>query len=386
MKHATALIHIAVCSTILQFAGQASGENVSSENVRSPWDEVPRSERMAWSDYPEAVRTAWDAVVTGVKESGRDAFPDLARFTDETDLGSRYLGAAFWMIDEKDGLDTFTPGDPHLLASTRGILPRLLDHNKRHETEALSRGLRYLAKKGDARDVPLFEKYLADPVFLRCQSEFSGDDRGEQFDLFYYLAFPYRILQHRAMGTNIVRGTFDEKLYPNVDPLVPAEGNSYSTNALRFIPSVANTGPQAAYVYAAMEQALHKVWAQNTVKRTEGATVERSGSQEGSPYGMLMGNAPELLTMRVWFDADGEAVCDVDLVKHGIFVPGLRVADSNTLPPSPQKPPLSPAAADTAGHAAILPPSQRLTIPLAFAAGVLAALGALAALRKTHRQ
>ena len=348
MKYANALVHLAVCSAVLSFAGQASGETAASPTVRSPWDEVPRSERMAWSDYPEAVRTAWDAVVTGVQERGRDAFPDLARFTDETELDSGYLGVAFWMIDKWDGLDAFTPGDPHLLASARNILPRLLDHNKRHETEALSKGLLYLAKKGDARDFPLFEKYLADPVFQRCQSEFSGDGQGEQFDLFFYLAFPYRILQHRAAGTNIVRGTFDAKQYPYFNRFAPADGNSYSTNRLHFIPSVVNTGPQAAYVYEALEQAH--------------ALGRRIGCD--SPFSSVTNIAPELLTMRVWFDADGKAVCDVDLAKHGISVPGLSMAAN-------APPPLEPPA--------IAPPARSCPVGLvAIVAGVLVTLFLLA--------
>ena len=360
MKHAKTILLAAASAVVLSLALQASG-----------LDEVLEARRMPWEDTPEAVRAEWNAILKNMGEKGRAAFPELALAMDRSDLGSWYLEYAFTRIAQVDGWDIHTRGDPHLLASARGILPKLLDDDKRYKCNTVRCGLIYLAQKGDARDFPLFEKYMADPVLWKILLDRPPPTPEEDERQKSWLVMPYRILQHRVAGTNIVQGTFEWKWYPYFDNFFPHDSLSYSTNNLRFIPSVANTGPQAAYVYEAMEQAINKMWAQDTVRRAEGETVERRGSLGGSPYRMLTGNAPELLTMRVWFDAKGEAVCDVDLTKHGIFVPGLRTADANV---------------GTSDAVASPPPRRLSALPLAFVTGVLAALGALATLRKKPRQ
>ena len=357
MKHANTTLLAAACAAILSFPPQASG----NENLLD-------TEWRPWSDVPEAERAIWAALFKRMDGKDGGAFPEMTRLMDKTDLGSWYLGLAFMRIDEMDGRNVLAQGDPHLLASVRGILPRLLSHDKRHETRTLTRGIFYLAKKGDSRDFPLFETYLADPVFRQRQSEMSRDDQGEQRDLFAWLSIPYKILQHRVAGTNIVMGAFDRKLYPYFNISLEYDEYSHSTNDLRFIPSVANTGPQAAYVYEAFEQAH--------------ALGRRLGCD--TPYSSVTNIAPELLTMRVWFDADGNAVCDVDLAKYGISVPELSMA---TNAPPPLEPPptavTSGTNAATPAEPSAAPAARSCPVGLAAAvAGILAALILLAVLRR----
>ena len=370
MKHINAILLTVACSVIFSLMHHAFGaDGISDTEMQEAWQNLERS----------------------MTEKGRGSFPEVAKFIEETNLGSHYQKWALLWVIHRDGWDILTPGEPELLAATREVLPRLLDYDKRHESDIIRHGLVYLAQKGDVRDFPLYEKHLTDPAFWQLIAKRPvplSEEKQERVAL--WEAMPYRILQHRVAGTNIVQGAFDWGLYSHFSPLtVPSY--SYSTNWLHFIPSVANTGPQAAYVYAAMEQAIYKTWAQNTVKRTEGEEIERNGSNDDSPYGILTDNAPELLAMRVWFDEEGKAVCDVDLVKYGIFVPGLRMAGSRVPASPPQELQPSSAAADISVADAIEPATappfrSRLTIPLAFGMGVLTAFGMLAALRKNRRQ
>ena len=265
-------------------------------------------------------------------------FPKLIRLIDEADIGSRDMEKLFILAYRFDGLNTVGQGDTALLASVRRTMYRLLDHEKRYEDSTLIHGIMYFAQKGDARDFPFFDEHLADPELQKFDPPLPPKR----------LFFPYRVLQHRVAGTNIVAGILDEGARPNYYGFLEEE---YSANRLRFIPSVANTGPQAVYVYTALEQAV---------------SLAKSPGYD-SAYAIITNTAPELLTMRVWFDADGKAVCDVDLAKYGIFVPGLSTA-TNAPPPLE-----SPLAASSAR-----------SCPVSFAvvvAGVLITLFLLAVLR-----
>ena len=343
MKHAKTILPTAACVVALSLAFQMSRA-----------DNVPERERSPWEGIPEVDRTALNAAFRSMKERGRDAFPELARVMDNWpghSSNSWCLHLAFKRITQVDGFDIQAPGDPHLLASTRNAMTRLQDYGQRHEFNAVRDGLVYLAQKGDSQDFPLFEKYLTDPVLWQLLLDRPPRTPEEMNDLKSWLSMPYRILQQRVAGTNIVRGTFDAKLYPYFNQFLTGDGYSYSTNGLRFIPSVANTGPQAAYVYEALEQAM---------------SLSKSPRHD-SVYAIITNIAPELLTMRVWFDADGNAVCDVDLAKYGISVPGLSTATNAATPAElPAAPPARPC------------PAGRVAV----GAGILAALLLLAAFRR----
>ena len=111
-------------------------------------------------------------------------------------------------------------------------------------------------------------------------------------------------LAARVAGTNIISRSIGER---------------WST----CIPSVANTGPQALYVDAILRQYWENMEEKNVA------------------------NIPdELITIVVWFDEDGNPVCNVDLAKYGLTMPELDVPNrpkgkpkaAAAPPPPPEKP------------------------------------------------
>jgi len=112
----------------------------------------------------------------------------------------------------------------------------------------------YLAVKGDGRDVEILSRH---PNGALAQ-----------------------LLKTRVAGMNI----FDMD-------------SSSGFGLPRFIPSVANTGPQAIYA----REILYRYW-------------EEAGRDSSKI-------PPELLAMAVSFDGDGNPVCSVDLAKYGLSVP-----------------------------------------------------------------
>ena len=74
-------------------------------------------------------------------------------------------------------------------------------------------------------------------------------------------------------------------------------------------PSVTNTGPQALYV----QDILRQYW--------ETIEVEKGGDYNG--YRDSAKIPGELITMVVWFDEDGNPVCNVDLAKYGLTMPEI---------------------------------------------------------------
>ena len=129
----------------------------------------------------------------------------------------------------------------------------------------------FLSYKGDASDLGLVSKYR-------------GNER----------------LATRVAGTNIVEW-FDSAGHPPKD------------NYFHFIPSVTNTGPQALYVRAI----LHRYWETlpEVVRKIDDTRrfIYRDGSKIPA----------ELLTLVVWFDDDGNPVCNVDLAKYGLTMPEI---------------------------------------------------------------
>ena len=370
MKHVQIIPVVAICAVMLSLLPRPSGaEGVTAAD----WREISKI----------------------MVENGRDSYLELAEAMDRIALGSQCLYSTFSWIDQMEGWDMLSPSDPHLLVSTRGILARLLDYDGRYDKfNIVFLGFAYLAKKGDARDFPLFEKYQEDPLRRQLDSKLGHLTPDEKELRALRKAMSYLILQHRVAGTNIVLGgTFNWNVYPHHDALQEPR-DAYSTNDLRFIPSVANTGPQAAYVYAALEQAVKKGLEEADVRFSQRIIVdERDDSYDDSPYAMITNVAPELLTMRVWFDADGKAVCDVDLAKYGISVPGLRMADTNAPTPSlQQNAQPSPAVAtgtdatDTAEPVSAPSPRSWFATLLALGVGMTIALVLLMTLWKKRRQ
>ena len=142
----------------------------------------------------------------------------------------------------------------------------------------------------------------------------------------------------------------------------------WSTNEPPFLPSVANTGPQAVYVYDLLKQALAK-------------------------YGDATNLPPELVTMTVSFDADGKPVCSVDPSKYGLVMPdfpppppAFTHEPAMTEPPPPtNNVPEKTEAPHIAETPDVPPPAQKRSIvPLAVGvgAGIFVALLLWRGLRK----
>jgi len=149
------------------------------------------------------------------------------------------------------------------------------------------------------------------------------------------------------------------------------------------VPSVANTGPQGVYV----QEILHKVW--------ENLEIEIEGhSHLGNPIGRKDGSKipPELLTMVVWFDEDGNPVCNVDLSKYGLSMPVIEPKPTGsdpaslwnkrtvTFPPPSERPPPPPRQDDTQAPVPEEPPPNRLWLYV----GILATLFVAYNMRKRN--
>jgi len=293
---------------------------------------------------------AWGPIGSALREKGRGAIPELAAFlTTNSSASLCYEPALLWAY-RLDGWDMQTAGDREMLSVTHKILSTLLEQNRQYETGATRYGFIYLAQKGDATALPLMEKYLACPL-----------TRTSDYLMTSGIGMPYRILQARVAGTNIVNGLFDSKLYPATPNYF---GDSYMTNRLGFMPSVANTGPQAAYVFKAFCKAIMK-----------------SGNYvDGHPETIVSCIPPEILTMRVWFDKEGKAVTDVDLSKYGVSVPGLGFA-TNAPPIVRAAKPVTDMTTDTRPpHAAS---SRSWVFP---AAGILLSVAAIIAIYFKRRK
>ena len=163
----------------------------------------------------------------------------------------------------RDGRDAASPGHPEALYWARRVL-REKDAN-RYISTVQSAGA-YLAFKGDARDIDL----LSD-----------AEQRG--------------FLNARVAGTNLLNHI--QFVYEKAD-------------WRGCIPSVTNTGPQGRYV----NEILRQYW----------ITLEVQTYVLGPMSYSLRDTSKvpdELITLVVWFDEDGNPVCNVDLAKYGLTMP-----------------------------------------------------------------
>jgi len=146
-------------------------------------------------------------------------------------------------------LELYPPGEAELAIRDDNTGLRTLSESAR------AHALEYLAAKGDER-------------YLEIVNQHDGDYG--------------RLLATRIAGTNIFdSGDFGVQRFWGK----------------MFIPSVANTGPQAVYV----REILYRYWEEH--------------GRESSKF------PQELLTMVVSFDEDNTPVCSVDLAKYGLSVP-----------------------------------------------------------------
>lgn len=179
-------------------------------------------------------------------------------------------------ITKIDGGNMCSTGDKDILEATRKFLTEKIDVP---DWRFVEYSLLYLSQKGDSRDINLLNKYSKLPSKLPIIKNESVDC--------------LRILQTRVSGTNVLEG-LQTRYY------------TWSTNSPPFLPSVANAGPQAVYVYDLLKQALIK-------------------------YGSPTNIPPEILSLTVSLDAQGKPVCSVDPTKYGLKLPTF-VIKKETLP------------------------------------------------------
>jgi len=297
---------------------------------------MARVQRLLMTSVMELPAEQWlaDRAATGYQD-----MPAYKKFLEDKDYPyDNYTYRTLTeLISRIDGSNMRSPGDADIIRLTREFLVSKSDNP---DWRFVDYSLLYLSQKGDTGDIPLLEKYAELPSKL----DFAKNAGLESL----------RILKARVSGTNVLSFSEDRDY-------------CWSTNEPPFLPSVANTGPQAVYVYDLLKQALAK-------------------------YGDATNLPPELVTMAVSFDADGKPVCSVDPAKYGLVMP-----DFPPPPPAftnepamtePQAPANNVPEKTDAPHIAetpAAPPLQKRSVaPLAVGvgAGILAALLLWRGLRK----
>jgi len=222
-----------------------------------------------------------DAHVRGLYETfGADgAWPEIAKFLEENIDSKRHVYRIIMTVsDMANGESISSESDPGALEIMRKVLDTYPDYVGRFTMAGAA--MEYVTWKGDASDIgrlPLVGDKASDNILVN-------------------------ILRTRVAGTNLFDNITIRDEFGNA---VPLSAISSVGGWPPFIPSVANTGPQAVYVYEILKRYSEKT--------------------ESDPYKI----PAELLTMVVWFDADGNPVTNVDLAKYGLSMP--------TLDPKPDK-------------------------------------------------
>jgi len=188
-----------------------------------------------------------------------------------------------WLV-KIDVLDLASCGTPETLELARKMLQS--DDTRLNPYDAGQ----YLMFKGDARDLGIIrgdEKILA-----------SFPEKKKDFDVF---AGDFKeTLAMRVAGTNVIN-------YTPIPKLVDAFW-------INCIPSVTNTGPQGLYVQEILRQYWEKMEVEERVVKW---------SPHPRPFRDKAKIPPEIMTLVVWFDEDGNPVCNVDLAKHGLTMPEI---------------------------------------------------------------
>lgn len=276
------------------------------------------------AQYQEAKRTV-----------GYQDFPAFMRFLEDKELPYNNWSYQLLIsyVSKIDGSNMRSTGDSDMMRLTREFLTV---KSEKPDWQSVALCTIYLSQKGDARDLPLLAKYSTSPSNLDF-AKYAAQDS-------------LRILQARVAGSNLLTNL------PN-----KYDHYCWSTNEPPFLPSVANTGPQAAYVYDLLKQALAK-------------------------YGSATNIPPELATMVVTFGADGKPVSNVDLAQYGLDMPefALPLSPTHDVTNAAAVPPQLNPLPSTVPAASEPQPSRlsRPAIPLAVGTGIIAVLLLWCGLRK----
>ena len=200
--------------------------------------------------------------------SGNDVLPELYKLLEENIRDRSFVGELDSRL--RNASNAHNPG----VASDPGLLKimRKLRDAYANDFRVVTGAITYLVLKGDESDLAK----ISDGISVMCDAVLGARVAGS--NLFVKMSVP---TEYGGIITNML---------PNLVTFRPP-----------FIPSVANTGPQALYVY----EILKRAW-------------ENAGEDESKI-------PAELLTMVVWFDEDGNPVCNVDLAKYGLTMPELDV-------------------------------------------------------------
>ena len=253
--------------------------------------------------YQQAL-SAWRAIDRDLKMSVYLGM--IKENDDDLVFVCRMLG----LCSRDDGRDFTSYGNQEALDWARKVL---------RSEEAFNKGtaVGYLLRKGDARDVDIIGGdvgYLIDDAeifdaigdnaelldIIRRNPEFLDMVKREKnYDTFYNDC--KTLLAMRVAGTNIIN-------------YVQYPGGFWERGWYCCIPSVTNTGPQGLYV----ENILRQYW--------ENMEAETFTFEDGSrPFSFKdRSKIPaEIQTLVVWFDDDGNPVCNVDLAKYGLTMPEI---------------------------------------------------------------
>ena len=238
----------------------------------------------------------------------------------------------------------------------------------------------YLMRKGDARDLDIIggdKKALikddaevlemfkgnADVlnVIRRTPDALDMIRRMQNLDILFS---DYKtILAMRAAGTNIIN-------------YIPISNGFIETRWYGCIPSVTNTGPQGVYV----ENLLRQYW-----ENMETGSFLFEGESRPLSFKDRSKIPAEIQTLVVWFDEDGNPVCNVDLAKYGLTMPEIDVPNRPKGKPKAAAEPLSLTGDDTQrpeAAATMDTPPNRLWLY----AAILSALCACVTLWLVHKK
>ena len=230
-------------------------------------ESMARVQRLLMASIFELPAEQW---LKDMSETGYHDFPAYKKFLQDAPNPNYTFQILLPFICKIDGSNMQSEGDNDIMRLTREFLNVRLD---KPDWQSAAYSLLYLSQKGDAQDLSLLEEYLKLPSKL----SFAKSSARES----------HRILNARVSGTNVLS-------------FLQSRNYCWSTNNPPFLPSVANTGPQAVFVYDLLEQALIK-------------------------YGTPTNIPSEIMTLVISLDAEGKPVCSIDPSKYGLKMPAFEL-------------------------------------------------------------
>jgi hypothetical protein len=219
-----------------------------------------------------AKRQAIEAHIARIySEFGDDALPELYKVLEENIEDGIYVAHIVEMFDD----DAYNP----TVASDAEALKIM-----RKAVDAKGWGKEYLMRKGDTSDLERLPDTTNEIIRYSARAT----------------------LKARVEGVNVMRF------------LGVGKGAGVREIEPYFMPSAANLGPQAVYVC----EILRRYWQdQLKIPVLTRETVRYYGEQSEQTVSKM---PEELLKIVVWFDEEGNPVCNIDLSKYGLSMPVIE--------------------------------------------------------------